>query len=168
MILRSKIDGKLYYVSSSDSYSDDIVLEYVTIDNSDSNLSGIARNGGRTGYSSLSQILQYWEEPKIKMQNNLNELTDNIYQWFDEKRLSDPIMQYAKLNEEVGEMAHELTRGNRTTKEMKDAIGDTYVTLVGMAHHLGLDLSECVDMAYNEIKNRKGRVVDGSFIKEQQ
>lgn len=101
------------------------------------------------------------------MQNNLNELTEKIYQWFDDKKLSDPIMQYAKLNEEVGEMAHELTRGHRNTQEMKDSIGDTYVTLVGMAHHLGLDISECIDMAYNEIKNRKGKVVDGSFVKEQ-
>lgn len=62
MLLRSKIDGKLYYANSSDSYGEDIVLEYVTVDNSDSNLSGIARNGGRTGYESLKQLLEYWED----------------------------------------------------------------------------------------------------------
>ena len=100
------------------------------------------------------------------MSNDLNDLTSKIYGWFDEKNLHDPIMQFAKLNEEVGEMAHELTRGNYDTKEMKDSIGDVFVTLVGMAHHLDLDISECIDMAYNEIKDRKGKVVDGSFVKE--
>ena len=97
---------------------------------------------------------------------DINDLTVRIYNWFDEKGLHDPIMQFAKLNEEVGELAHELTRGRRDSLEMKDAIGDVFVTLVGMAHHLDLDLSECINMAYQEIKNRKGKVIDGSFIKE--
>ena len=97
---------------------------------------------------------------------DINDLTVRINNWFDEKGLSDPVMQFAKLNEEVGEMAHELTRGNKDTDEMKDAIGDTFVTLVGMAHHLGLDLSECINMAYQSIRNRKGKVIEGSFVKE--
>ena len=98
---------------------------------------------------------------------DLNDLTVRINNWFDEKGLHEPIMQFAKLNEEVGEMAHELTRGHYDTEEMKDSLGDVYVTLVGMAHHLNLDLSECVNMAYHEIRNRKGKVIDGSFVKEE-
>ena len=97
---------------------------------------------------------------------DINDLTVRIYNWFDEHNLYDPVMQFAKLNEEVGEIAHELTRNRYKSKEMKDAIGDTFVTLVGMAHHLNLDLSECVSMAYNEIKDRKGKTVNGSFIKD--
>lgn len=101
------------------------------------------------------------------MKSDINALTTKINEWFDEKGLSDAVMQYAKLNEEVGEIAHELTRGHLDTKEMKDSLGDTFVTLVGMAHHLHLDLSECIEMAYNEIKDRKGKVIEGSFVKEQ-
>lgn len=97
---------------------------------------------------------------------DINDLTVRISSWFDEKGLSDPVMQFAKLNEEVGEMAHELTRGQKDSEEMKDAIGDTFVTLVGMAHHLNLDLSECINMAYHEIRDRKGKVIEGSFVKE--
>lgn len=97
---------------------------------------------------------------------DINDLTVRIYNWFDEKNLYDPIMQFAKLNEEVGEMAHELTRGRKDSEEMKDSLGDVFVTLVGMAHHLDLDLSECINMAYQEIKSRKGKVIDGSFVKE--
>lgn len=98
---------------------------------------------------------------------DINDLTVRLYNWFDEKNLHDPVMQFAKLNEEVGELAHELTRGHKQTEEMKDAIGDVFVTLVGMAHHLDLDLSYCINAAYQEIRNRKGKVIDGSFVKEE-
>lgn len=98
--------------------------------------------------------------------NTTDELIEKVWGWFDDKGLSDPIMQYAKLNEEVGEIGHELTRGHYSTLEMEDAIGDTMVTLIGMCHHLGLDLNKCLSGAYNEIKDRKGKVVDGSFVKE--
>lgn len=97
---------------------------------------------------------------------DINDLTVRIYNWFDNKGLHDPVMQFAKLNEEVGEMAHELTRGRKNSEEMKDSLGDVFVTLVGMAHHLDLDLSECINMAYQEIRYRKGKVIEGSFVKE--
>lgn len=97
---------------------------------------------------------------------DINDLTVRISNWFDEKGLHDPVMQFAKLNEEVGEMAHELTRGRKDSEEMKDSLGDVFVTLVGMAHHLDLDLSECINMAYQEIRYRKGKVIEGSFVKE--
>jgi NTP pyrophosphatase (non-canonical NTP hydrolase) len=97
---------------------------------------------------------------------DINDLTVRIYAWFDEKGLHDPVMQFAKLNEEVGEMAHELTRGRKDSEEMKDAIGDVFVTLVGMAHHLDMDLSECINMAYKEIRKRTGKVIEGSFVKD--
>ena len=97
---------------------------------------------------------------------DINDLTVRIYNWFDDKGLHDPVMQFAKLNEEVGEMAHELTRGRKYSEEMKDSLGDVFVTLVGMAHYLDLDLSECINMAYQEIRYRKGKVIDGSFVKE--
>lgn len=96
---------------------------------------------------------------------DINDLTVRIYNWFDEKGLHDPVMQFAKLNEEVGEMAHELTRGRKDSKEMKDAIGDIFVTLVGMAHHLDMDISECINMAYKEVRGRTGKVIEGSFVK---
>lgn len=97
---------------------------------------------------------------------DLNDLTVRISNWFDEKGLHDPIMQMCKLNEEVGECCHELTRGKYGSDEMKDSLGDIFVTLVGMAHHLNLDLTECANKAYQEIRKRKGQVINGSFVKE--
>jgi NTP pyrophosphatase (non-canonical NTP hydrolase) len=102
----------------------------------------------------------------VDLHYDINDLTIRISDWFTEKGLHDPVMQFAKLNEEVGEMAHELTRGRKDSEEMKDSLGDVFVTLVGMAHHLDLDLSECINMAYQEIRYRKGKVIEGSFVKE--
>ncbi len=51
-------------------------------------------------------------------------------------------------------------------KEARDAIGDIIVTLVLQARMWGLTITECLDAAWDEIKDRKGRMVDGIFVKE--
>lgn len=48
-----------------------------------------------------------------------------------------------------------------------DAVGDTYVTLVILCQQLGIEIADCVSAAYNEIKDRRGKLVDGTFIKEE-
>lgn len=95
-----------------------------------------------------------------------DELIKAVEQWGRDKDLHDPIMQYAKLNEEVGEIAHELTRGRLESAELIDAIGDTAVTLIILADILGTDLHYCLGQAWWQIKDRKGCTEGGSFIKE--
>ena len=87
--------------------------------------------------------------------------------WGREKGINNDLMQYAKLNEEAGEIAHELTRGHRNTTDMKDALGDTFVTLIILADILGFDIIDCLLVAYEEIKDRKGTNINGSFVKEE-
>ena len=99
-------------------------------------------------------------------QMDTDELIRKVWDWFDDKGLKDPVMQFAKVNEEVGEMAHELTRGRYRSPEMFDAIGDTLVTIIGMCHHLKISPNSCLHTAYKEISSRKGKVIDGSFVKE--
>ena len=96
-----------------------------------------------------------------------DELIDAVVNWGRAKGLDNAVMQYAKMNEEVGEIAHELTRGNLKTAEMKDALGDTAVTLVILSDILGFDIVRCLELAYDEIKNRRGQTKDGSFVKEE-
>lgn len=97
-----------------------------------------------------------------------DELIKSVEQWGRDKKLHDPIMQFAKLNEEVGEIAHELTRGNLRSSELIDALGDTAVTLIILADILETDLPYCLGQAWWQIKDRKGKTVDGSFIKDAQ
>lgn len=96
-----------------------------------------------------------------------DELIDAVEEWGRSHKINNPIMQYAKVTEEVGEIAHELTRGHYDTPELIDALGDSTVTLIILADILGYDLRACLREAYEEIKNRHGKTVDGSFVKEE-
>jgi len=95
-----------------------------------------------------------------------DELINAVKKWGEEKGIDDPKMQMCKLIEELGEMNHELTRGKFQSDEMKDAIGDVFVVLIIEANILGYDVADCLKAAYDEIKNRKGKTVNGAFVKE--
>lgn len=73
--------------------------------------------------------------------------------------------QYEKVKEEVDEIGRALVHGDEA--ELIDAIGDTVVTLVILAEQNGLDIAACTLAAYNVIKDRKGKLVDGKFVKNQ-
>lgn len=92
---------------------------------------------------------------------------DNIRQWAADRNLilgSDPKSQMCKLMEEVGELAAAIAR--RKEDESMDALGDSVVVLTILAAQLGFHLEDCIDAAWDEIKDRKGRMVYGVFIKE--
>ena len=67
--------------------------------------------------------------------------------------------------EEVWELAGGVCYNN--TDVMKDSIGDVFVVLTIIATQLGWSIEECVQTAYEEIKDRKGKMVDGLFVKEE-
>lgn len=92
--------------------------------------------------------------------------TDLIRQWAVDRNLhtADPNKQALKLGEEFGELFEGLAKGNEDLT--KDAIGDMYVVLTILSEQLGFTIEECIDIAYDEIKNRKGRMIDGVFVKE--
>ena len=56
--------------------------------------------------------------------------------------------------------------GNK--EEIKDALGDCVVVLTILAHQCGFDLEDCTKTAYEVIKNRKGKTINGSFVKEKE
>jgi NTP pyrophosphatase (non-canonical NTP hydrolase) len=60
------------------------------------------------------------------------------------------------------------TDKDKQKNEIKDAIGDIYVTLVMQAGICGVEMEECVEYAYNQIKDRKGKLVDLVFVKEEE
>ena len=75
----------------------------------------------------------------------------------------DVSRQMLKVMEEVGETAASIARGDK--KLIRDGIGDSFVTLIILAYQLNQDPVDCLRAAWNEIKDRKGKVVDGIFIK---
>lgn len=90
-----------------------------------------------------------------------------ILEWAEPKGLLNPDFapkQFIKLVEEVGELANAMLKGNKA--EQVDALGDIQVVLNILAEQLGFDLDECLKSAYDEIKNRTGKTIDGTFIKD--
>ena len=90
-----------------------------------------------------------------------------VLEWAEPKGLLNPQIapqQFMKLVEEVGELSNAML--NRNEAEQIDALGDIQVVLIILAEQLGFDLDTCLECAYDEIKNRKGKTINGSFIKE--
>ena len=99
----------------------------------------------------------------------MSDWKERIKQWANDRNLiegSSPIMQIAKLDEERQELLDALYAGS--IADIKDAIGDIQVVLAVMCAQLVIDIDECREIAYEQIKDRKGRMVDGMFVKEEQ
>ena len=89
-----------------------------------------------------------------------------IRDWADERGLydkGDTKTQFCKLMEEAGELGRAILKDNQP--EFVDAIGDMVVVLTNMAMLGGTSIETCIDAAYDEIKNRKGKMVNGTFVK---
>lgn len=77
---------------------------------------------------------------------------------------ADPNKQVLKLGEEFGELCQGMAKGK--PDQVKDSIGDMYVVLTILTLQLGMCIDDCVELAYEEIKDRKGKMVNGVFVKE--
>jgi len=92
---------------------------------------------------------------------------EDIRQWAEDRNIvhgSTAHAQFVKLGEEIGELAHGIAK-NRLD-EIKDGIGDSIVVLTVLAAQYGLDVNACIEAAWEEIKDRKGRMLNGVFVKE--
>lgn len=96
------------------------------------------------------------------------ELEMKVIRWAEDRRIvpnSTPMAQAIKTMEEVTELLSAIHRGDRA--EMVDAYGDVLVTLVIGAALADVDLADCLESAYAQIKDRKGTLrADGVFVKE--
>ena len=95
----------------------------------------------------------------------MDELIKKVEQWAKDKGLdqADPKAQFLKVAEEFGEIASAMARSN--DELFKDSVGDVIVTLIILSMQKGTNVQECLEMAYNEIKGRTGKMVDGVFVK---
>ena len=77
----------------------------------------------------------------------------------------DPMVQYVKLQEEAGELAKALLKDDQP--EVIDAIGDMVVVLTNLAHQRGVYIEECIQTAYEVINKRTGKMINGTFVKDE-
>ena len=90
-----------------------------------------------------------------------------VIDWAKDKGILEngtPLKQSFKTLEEVGELINAVSTNNHL--EIKDALGDVLVTIIIQAKMQNVDLIECLNMAYNTISKRNGKMVEGTFIKD--
>ena len=88
-----------------------------------------------------------------------------IGKWHRDRNLIDGSTdkdQYMKLIQEVGELSDSLCKG----KDIRDDIGDIMVVLINIMVRNNLNMKDCLSIAYGDIKDRRGKMVDGIFVKE--
>ena len=98
---------------------------------------------------------------------NFEELKNKLHKWSSDKgidRFENHPKQMMKVIEELGEVNSALLKDNRA--ELRDGLGDTFVTLIILCDQLNEDPVACLNLAWEEIKDRKGKTVNGSFVRD--
>lgn len=91
---------------------------------------------------------------------------ESIRNWAQEKGIyekGDLKTQCIKLFEEAGELSKAILKNDK--KEFIDAIGDCVVVLTNLAKLKNINIEDCINSAYNVIKKRKGKMKNGTFVK---
>jgi NTP pyrophosphatase (non-canonical NTP hydrolase) len=118
----------------------------------------------RTGALSPTGI----RSPEKEGRNVVRSHFDLIREWADERGLyekGDAKTQYIKLMEEAGEVGRAILKQDEA--EVIDGIGDMVVVLTNLAELIGTPIEECIARAYDVIANRTGKMVNGTFKKDE-
>ena len=97
------------------------------------------------------------------------EFHEAVIQWANDRNMIKQdrltvLAQFAKVSEEQGELSAGINKNDR--EKIEDSLGDILVTLIILSKDLDVDLLDCLRGAYNVIKNRKGKTINGVFVKE--
>jgi NTP pyrophosphatase (non-canonical NTP hydrolase) len=115
-------------------------------------------------------ILREWKKIKQRKMKNFDTLVAEVVIWAGDRGIfdaADPLAQLDKTQEELDETIDAVRQSAFNNPEVVDGIGDMLVTIIIAAKMLGLDPTYCLSEAYEEIKNRTGKMVDGKFVKDQ-
>ena len=102
---------------------------------------------------------------KSRVRETLQTYIRFITKWHHDRNLiegSTDKDQTLKLLQELGELSDSVCKG----KDIRDDIGDMLVVMINIAERNGISLTDCLETAWHDIKDRKGKMVDGIFVKE--
>ena len=113
---------------------------------------------------------ELWSEDQLDEKPNItdSDMFGKIRDWAEQRGLyskGNSHTQYVKLQEEAGELAKALLKNDKP--EVIDAIGDMVVVLTNLAHLQGVTIEDCIDSAYNVISKRTGKMINGTFVKDE-
>jgi NTP pyrophosphatase (non-canonical NTP hydrolase) len=125
-------------------------------------------NNERSYIYNKARANEFVSEPtKKKKKKNKSNIYDLIRAWATDKGIyksGDARTQYLKLMEEAGELAEAILKNDEP--EVIDAIGDMVVVLTNLAKLRGHNIEDCITSAYDVIKSRQGKMVNGTFVKQ--
>ena len=96
----------------------------------------------------------------------MDDLIDKVKQWHHDRNLIEGSTDLQQFNGKLLEEVKELETNILLSQPVADDIGDILVVLINIATRNNLSLSRCLQVAYDDIKDRKGKMVDGVFVKE--
>lgn len=102
----------------------------------------------------------------------MKEVIENVIEWANDREIfdkSNPEKQILKIIEEVQETQDAIKNYDCTEEKFNhiiDGIGDTVVNLIILCEMYQVSLQECTEYAYKQIKDRKGKMINGIFVKE--
>lgn len=112
-------------------------------------------------------VASYLADDSYSQQREYRTIFSLIRHWAEDRNLVKgalPKDQMLKMVEELGELGKAV--GKSDMPQIIDSIGDSVVVLTILAAQYGLTIEDCIASAYNEIKDRKGIMVNGIFVKE--
>ena len=92
-------------------------------------------------------------------------MISKIVQWHYDRNLIDGSTdkdQVLKLLQELGELSDSVCKGN----DVRDDLGDMLGVMINIMERNGISMVDCLEKAWDDIKDRKGKMVDGIFVKE--
>ena len=95
----------------------------------------------------------------------MQDLIEKVEQWHVDRNLIDGANdkdQVLKLLQEMGELSDNVCKGN----DIRDDLGDMLVVMINIMKRNNISMEECLQVAYDDIKDRKGKMIDGIFVKE--
>lgn len=97
------------------------------------------------------------------------EIEIKVIQWAEARRIIPNATPQAQLNKCLEELAELFkAESQKNMAGIRDGVGDVVVCLINYCALKDIDLTECLELAYNEIKNRTGTLMpDGTFVKDQ-
>ena len=128
-------------------------------------MSGLDDHNARMNMLGQQEDIVWLDEEVSDTCPTLSYFIDNVVQWHRDRNLIDGSTdkdQVLKLMQELGELSDSVCKG----KDIKDDIGDMLVVMLNIATRNGVTLSECLARAWDDIKDRKGKMIDGIFVKE--
>ena len=95
----------------------------------------------------------------------MQELIGKVNKWCEDRNLiqgSTDKDQILKLMQELGELSDHACKG----EDIRDDLGDMLVVMLNIMKRNNYTIEECLQIAYDDIKDRRGKMVDGIFVKE--